>query len=135
MRRRIPTERRLMLDLLLVRQGYDRKDITNIAPIDGNQNPADELTKLKCNGELPALMETSILEYSIRQYGIDPTTNHPDPVSLTGRKTRCVITFEYLYDTCISFAHARDVPLSDVRPLLSASASELPHNSYPTVDQ
>jgi len=39
------TERRLQIDLALIREAYERREITNIIWIEGKQNPADDLTK------------------------------------------------------------------------------------------
>ncbi len=38
------TERRLQIDLALVRDAYERRDITDVMWIQGNANPADDLT-------------------------------------------------------------------------------------------
>lgn len=40
------TERRLQIDLSMIREAYERRDITNIVWIEGKNNPADDLTKI-----------------------------------------------------------------------------------------
>ena len=46
-------EKRLMVDLMCLRQSYERRMITEIKWIDGDSNPADAMTKANaCNVEL-----------------------------------------------------------------------------------
>lgn len=53
------TERRLQIDLEILREGYERREISNIVWIAGNQNPADDLTKPdKRNGTLAQVVST-----------------------------------------------------------------------------
>ena len=40
-------EKRLMVDLMCLRQSYERREIAEIKWIDGNSNPADAMTKSK----------------------------------------------------------------------------------------
>lgn len=49
-------EKRLTLDLYLLREAYERKELTKISWITGESNPADGLTKIKHNGVLGALL-------------------------------------------------------------------------------
>src|SRR5204863_5653797 len=43
-------EKRLMVDLMCLRQSYERREITEIKWIDGNTNPADAMTKTGTEG-------------------------------------------------------------------------------------
>lgn len=53
------TEKRLLIDLTLLRQCYEKREITEVLWIPGSQNPADALTKAKpCNAP-DALMATN----------------------------------------------------------------------------
>ena len=54
------TERRLMIDLALLREAYERRDISNLYWIPGSANPADDLTKVdKRSGALAELLRTN----------------------------------------------------------------------------
>ncbi|XP_044714408.1 uncharacterized protein HRG_12035 [Hirsutella rhossiliensis] len=46
------TEKRLMIDIMALRQAYEQREITNIRWINGADNPADAMTKLSPNGAL-----------------------------------------------------------------------------------
>jgi hypothetical protein len=52
------TERRLMVDLALLREAYERRDITHFAWIPGHENPADGFTKVAHNKALSRLLAT-----------------------------------------------------------------------------
>lgn len=54
------TERRLQIDLEILREAYERRDISNVVWIAGAENPADDLTKPdKRNGTLAKVISTS----------------------------------------------------------------------------
>lgn len=53
------TEKRLMVDILCMRQAYDRRLVTEILWIEGNSNPADAMTKSKACGALKELIDTN----------------------------------------------------------------------------
>ena len=71
-RRRCTTERRLMVDLYIARAAFEAQEISNIALIDSDDNPADALTKLKPNTALRDLLYTGMLNQNVKQYVIDP---------------------------------------------------------------
>ncbi len=53
-------ERRLQIDLAIIRQAYEAREITTIVWILGESNPADNLTKIdKRNGKLAELLRTN----------------------------------------------------------------------------
>jgi len=53
------TERRLQIDLALIREAYERRELTEIIWINGKANPADDLTKCeKRSGSLEELLHT-----------------------------------------------------------------------------
>ena len=52
-------EKRLMVDILCLRQAYKRRQITEIIWIDGNSNPADAMTKSKPFQALRDLIDTN----------------------------------------------------------------------------
>ncbi len=58
------SEKRLLIDLALLREAYEKRDISEIVWIPGNQNPADALTKLKQCPALSILMRENKIELS-----------------------------------------------------------------------
>ena len=87
-RLKVPTEKRLILDLLAVRQLYDRKEINKIALIESESKPEVGLPKLNSNGSEQFLMATGKLQYHIRQYVIDPLTPRCYSQNLKGTRVR-----------------------------------------------
>jgi hypothetical protein len=57
----ITRERRLMVDLHLLREAYENREITRISWITGLSNPADGLTKIKHNGRLEILLRSNTI--------------------------------------------------------------------------
>ena len=55
-------EKRLMIDVLCLRQSYERREITEVKWIDGNSNPADTMTKSKASTALSKLIDTNTIE-------------------------------------------------------------------------
>ena len=45
-------EKRLMIDIMALRQSYERRELAEIRWIEGDSNPADVMTKNKCNNAL-----------------------------------------------------------------------------------
>ena len=58
-------EKRLMIDILCLRQSYERREITEILWIKGNNNPADAMTKDKGCDALQRLVDTNHLELEL----------------------------------------------------------------------
>ena len=58
-------EKRLMVDLMCLRQSYERREISEILWIQGDKNPADAMTKEKPCNALRKLMDTNKLELDI----------------------------------------------------------------------
>jgi hypothetical protein len=52
-------EKRLMIDLMSIRQAYERREIAEVRWIQGNKNPADSMTKHKGNKALDKIIETN----------------------------------------------------------------------------
>eukprot|EP00171_Calliarthron_tuberculosum_P003375 IDg3375t1 len=57
-RNRQTSEKRLMIDIRAAREAYNERDISNIALIESEHNPADALTKIKSNKALSKLLDT-----------------------------------------------------------------------------
>jgi hypothetical protein len=60
-------EKRLMIDVLALRQSYERREITEVRWIAGNDNPADAFTKASPNRALERLIDSN--ELTIRMEG------------------------------------------------------------------
>jgi hypothetical protein len=61
-------EKRLMIDLLCLRQSYERREITEVKWIDGNTNPADAMTKGKPCSALKALLDTNRIDLKVTEW-------------------------------------------------------------------
>src|ERR1700744_5805742 len=55
-------EKRLMIDVMCLRQSYERREIAEVIWIDGNSNPADAMTKSKRSTALKKLIDTNCIE-------------------------------------------------------------------------
>ncbi|KAI0993907.1 hypothetical protein K3495_g14277 [Podosphaera aphanis] len=55
-------EKRLMVDIMAIRESYERREISEIVWISGNKNPADSLTKEKPSNALNKFIRTNTLD-------------------------------------------------------------------------
>ena len=55
-------ERRLQIDLHMLRQAYENREINDILWLKGDSNPADALTKEGANAELSKLLSSQTFE-------------------------------------------------------------------------
>jgi hypothetical protein len=55
-------EKRLMIDLMCIRQAYERREIAEVRWIPGDKNPADAMTKHKGNKALDKIIETNEID-------------------------------------------------------------------------
>ncbi len=58
----ITSEKRLMIDLMCLRQSYERREITKIRWIDEDTNSIDAMTKINSCQTLTKLIETNIID-------------------------------------------------------------------------
>ncbi len=58
----ITSEKRLMIDLMCLRQSYERREITKIRRIDDDFNFADAMTKINSCQTLTKLIDTNIID-------------------------------------------------------------------------
>ncbi|PHH73973.1 hypothetical protein CDD83_4641 [Cordyceps sp. RAO-2017] len=65
-------EKRLMIDIMALRQSYERREITEIRWIDGTGNPADAMTKATPNGALERFIDTNSLTIRMEGYVLRP---------------------------------------------------------------
>ena len=72
-------EKRLMIDLMCLRQSFERKEINEVKWIDGTTNPADAMTKSKPCSALQQLINTNKLNINVSKWvdrtSTDATTN------------------------------------------------------------
>jgi hypothetical protein len=61
-------EKRLMVDLMCLRQSYERREITEIKWISGGTNPADAMTKSKPCPALKHLVDTNKLDLQVAEW-------------------------------------------------------------------
>ena len=61
-------EKRLMIDIMSLRESYERREITEIRWIAGKDNPADACTKRKPNQALEKLISTNELTINIEAF-------------------------------------------------------------------
>jgi hypothetical protein len=71
------SEKRLMIDLMCLRQFYEIREIAEIRWIDENINFADAMTKSKSCNVLIKLIDTNIIELKITEW-VERTAKHPD---------------------------------------------------------
>src|SRR6266567_1453686 len=55
-------EKRLMIDVMCLRQSYERREIAEVKWIDGDSNPADAMTKSNPSSALKRLIDTNRIE-------------------------------------------------------------------------
>jgi hypothetical protein len=59
------TEKRLMIDVMAVREAYERRELSEFRWIEGSCNPADAMTKAKPNKALETLVESNELRMKV----------------------------------------------------------------------
>jgi hypothetical protein len=58
-------EKRLMIDIMALRQSYERREIMEIRWINGSDNPADAMTKAEPNKALEKFITTNTLRVRV----------------------------------------------------------------------
>ncbi len=61
-------EKRLMVDLMCLRQSYERREIAEIKWIDGGSNPADAMTKSRPCQALKDLIDTNTVKLQVTEW-------------------------------------------------------------------
>jgi hypothetical protein len=59
-------EKRLMIDIMVLRETYERGELKDIRWIDGRDNPADAMTKTTANASMEQLINTNKLELRVQ---------------------------------------------------------------------
>jgi hypothetical protein len=57
-----------MIDLVMVREAYDRMEIAQLAFLRTNWNPADALTKVSRNTYLETILTTGTIDHPVAQW-------------------------------------------------------------------
>ena len=61
-------EKRLMIDVMCLRQAYERREIAEVKWIKGDTNPADTMTKSKPSNALKNLIETNTIRLDVEEW-------------------------------------------------------------------
>jgi len=61
-------EKRLMIDIMCIRQSYERREIAEIKWIKGTSNPADSMTKTKPTGALKLLLDSNTIQLEVDKW-------------------------------------------------------------------
>ena len=61
-------EKRLMIDVMCLRQAYERREIAEVKWIKGDSNPADSMTKSKPSNALKHLTDTNTLQLDVEEW-------------------------------------------------------------------
>ena len=61
-------EKRLIIDIIALRQSYERRELAEIRWIKGDSNPADVIIKNKCNNALKQIVSTNRLNIKVKGY-------------------------------------------------------------------
>jgi hypothetical protein len=61
-------EKRLMVDLMCLRQAYERREVAEVRWIDGDSNPADAMTKAKPCQALKSLIDTNLVRLDTTEW-------------------------------------------------------------------
>jgi hypothetical protein len=62
------TEKRLIIDVMSLRESYERREISKIRRIDGRDNPGDALTKKSPNTALEKLITSNKLTVRVEVF-------------------------------------------------------------------
>jgi hypothetical protein len=86
-------EKRLMIDLICLRQSYERREIAEIRWIDENINLAETMTKSKSCNALIKLIDINIIELKITEW-VERTTKHFDDQNSDDQSTQTIKIFD-----------------------------------------
>lgn len=68
-----PNERRFLIDLNLLREGYELSDIDEVFWMPGHENPADGLTKCPTCSDLQSLIRENFTDFNPNSWSERPT--------------------------------------------------------------
>jgi len=61
-------EKRLMIDIMCLRQAYERREVAEVKWIKGESNLADAMTKSKASNALKTLIDTNTLQLEVEEW-------------------------------------------------------------------
>jgi hypothetical protein len=61
-------EKRLIVDVICLRQAYERREIAEVKWIKSNSNPADAMTKSKPSNALTQLLDTNTIQLDVEEW-------------------------------------------------------------------
>jgi hypothetical protein len=64
---RTTQEKRLMIDVICLRQAYKRREIAKVKWVKGTSNPADSITKSKPSNALKLLLDTNKVQMNVQE--------------------------------------------------------------------
>jgi hypothetical protein len=108
-------EKHLMINILCLRQAYERRLITKIVWIDGTTNPADAVMKSKpCQG-LKDLIDTNKINIKLTGW-VERGNDEEKGVPHQGLKNKESPVYVQLYNNIYPFPLSQVVPLSPTDP-------------------
>ena len=61
-------EKRLIIDIICLRQAYERREVAEVKWIKGESNLADAMTKSKASNALKTLINTNTLQLEVEEW-------------------------------------------------------------------
>ena len=61
-------EKRLIIDIICLRQAYERREVAEVKWIKGKSNPANAITKSKASNALKTLINTNTLQLEVEEW-------------------------------------------------------------------
>jgi hypothetical protein len=110
-------EKRLMIDILCLRQAYERCLITKIVWIYGTTNPADAMTKSKPCQELRDLIDTNKINIKLTGW-VERGNVEEKGVLHQGLKNKESPVYVQLFNNIYFFPLSQVVPLSQTVPVI-----------------
>ena len=80
-------EKRLMIDVMCLRQAYKRREIAEVKWINGTSNPADSITKTKPSKALKLLIDTNKIQLDEKEWVERTDENNTNTGDNTNRGT------------------------------------------------
>jgi len=72
-----------MIDVMCLREAYERREIAEVRWIKGTTNPADSMTKAKASNALKQLIDTNKLQIDVQEWVERPATAKTSDVTAT----------------------------------------------------